>query len=176
MIKSMSVTRELVHVIGGAELTDVDITRIDATMLASPEYHPGICVLWDLTEVEKSLVHIWSLEVLVKMHRSKSELYRENKCAIATKKLELFGLARIYQHLASELPMQIALFADHTMLETGYKYRFRTMKIRSKYQERCYSISASVSSFPDLKLTVFRPTSICIAIITSDVRLLIEAM
>ena len=110
MIRSISVTPHMVHVVAGSELTDADLTRVDATMLASPYYHPGIRVFWDLTAVEKLMVHSWCLESLVKIHSTQPERYQGNCCAIVAKRLDLLGLARVYQQLARGLPMKIKLF------------------------------------------------------------------
>ena len=79
-------------------------------LMNDQDYRPGIRELVDLRSVEDVMINARSIHNLVKLRADFHEAIRGNRMAIVVQAPSLFGFARMFQTLSSDLPIEVEVF------------------------------------------------------------------
>ncbi len=112
MAISVKVDRKKVLIRGKGRITDTHIFIAHKMKVEHDNYQPGLPVLCDFTGVTETSVTPFSLKMLADMQLFTPELFSESHMAIIAPDERVYGQAKMFQILTSELPRKMEVFRD----------------------------------------------------------------
>lgn len=112
MTISVKVDRNKVLIRGKGRLTDTHIFIAHKMKVEHDDYRPGLPVLCDFTGVTETSVTPFSLKMLADMQLFTPELFLDSHMAIIAPDERVYGQAKMFQILTSELPRKLEIFRE----------------------------------------------------------------
>ncbi|MCH9651215.1 MAG: hypothetical protein K0U98_23525 [Deltaproteobacteria bacterium] len=95
------------------ELDSNDVIEAQKRLYLDPDHDPALPVLWDTREGSASSMPFGEMENLVDRSEKLWENMGQGRTAILVASEADFGMGRMYQALADQMPRRLAVFYDY---------------------------------------------------------------
>jgi hypothetical protein len=99
------------------DLTLDEIGEAFEALLEDPAFKPGLPVLWDLREASITSLSNLEIQQLLKLNAKRKDARGSGRAAILVSKEVDYGIARMFQVYAEELPWETMVFRDFSQAE-----------------------------------------------------------
>ena len=108
----------IIHTVTG-EITFQEIKSSYEAVLSHPDFQEDMCVIWDIRDADASEFHSQDVIRLARYFETQLKKRAKFKVAIIVSRDLEYGLSRMYQVAAADLPAKIGIFIN---LENAKKW------------------------------------------------------